>query len=67
VVTAGAPAVPEHLIEQLSFGGRIVIPVGNRVSQRLQVIEKGEKIIEKRDVCNCTFVPLIGKQGWMNE
>ncbi len=67
VVTAGAPAVPEHLIEQLSFGGRIVIPVGDRVSQRLQVIEKGEKIIEKRDVCGCTFVPLIGKQGWMNE
>jgi len=67
VVTAGAPAVPENLIEQLNIGGRIVIPVGDRVSQRLQVVEKGEKIIEKRDVCGCTFVPLIGEKGWGNE
>ena len=66
VVTAGAPTVPENLIKQLNTGGRIVIPVGDRVSQCLKVVEKSEKIIEKRDVCGCTFVPLIGEQGWKN-
>lgn len=67
VVTAGAPTVPEDLIEQLITGGRIIIPIGGRVTQRLQVIEKGEKIIEKRDICGCSFVPLIGQQGWEGE
>ena len=64
IVTAGAPAVPEDLMEQVITGGKIIIPVGDRVSQRMQIIEKGEKIIEKRDICGCTFVPLVGKQGW---
>ncbi len=67
IVTAGSPSVPEELMEQMETGGRMLIPVGNRISQRLQVIEKGEKIIEKRDVCGCTFVPLVGKQGWKSE
>ncbi len=67
IVTAGAPAVPEILIDQLNTGCRIVIPVGDRVSQCLKVVEKSENIIEKRDICGCTFVPLIGEQGWKNE
>jgi len=67
VVAAGAPSVPDELIEQLALGGRIVIPVGDRISQRLQIIEKGEKFIEKRDVCGCTFVPLVGERGWKDE
>jgi len=66
IVTAGAPGVPEHLMDQLAVGGRIVIPVGNRVSQKLTVINKGENIIEKNEICGCTFVPLLGKQGWTN-
>jgi protein-L-isoaspartate(D-aspartate) O-methyltransferase len=67
IVTAGAPAVPEDLIAQLNVGGKLVIPVGDRSSQRMQIIEKGENIIEKREITGCTFVPLIGKQGWDNE
>ncbi|MFC1552368.1 protein-L-isoaspartate(D-aspartate) O-methyltransferase [Candidatus Latescibacterota bacterium] len=67
IVTAGAPSVPEELIAQLNTGGRLVIPVGDRSSQRMQIIEKGENIIEKREITGCTFVPLIGKQGWENE
>ncbi len=67
IVTAGAPTLPDVLLEQLATGGRIIIPIGGRTSQRLQVIEKGENIIEKRDICGCTFVPLIGEQGWDGE
>lgn len=67
VVTAGAPSVPEILTEQLSINGRIVIPVGNRQSQILQVIIKGERMIEKREVGGCSFVPLLGENGWKSE
>jgi protein-L-isoaspartate(D-aspartate) O-methyltransferase len=35
VVTAGAPQIPRILIEQLTIGGRLVIPVGSRHSQSL--------------------------------
>lgn len=66
IVTAGAPDVPEDLMDQLVVGGKIVIPVGNRVSQNLTVINKGENIIEKTELCGCAFVPLFGKQGWAN-
>ncbi|MFC1489648.1 protein-L-isoaspartate(D-aspartate) O-methyltransferase [Candidatus Latescibacterota bacterium] len=67
IVTAGAPAVPQDLIAQLNVGGKLIIPVGDRDSQRMQIIEKGENIIEKREITGCTFVPLVGKKGWNNE
>lgn len=64
IVTAGSPDIPDTFMEQLTTGGRIVIPVGKRNSQRLIKIVKGEKIIEKYDICGCMFVPLIGDKGW---
>jgi len=65
IVTAGAREVPPPLIQQLSEGGIMVIPVGNAYSQELRVIEKkkGGKIGSKT-VENCVFVPLIGQYGW---
>ena len=64
IVTAGAPSAPDYLMNQLAVGGIFVIPVGTKSSQRLVKIIKGEKIIEKRDICGCIFVPLVGKLGW---
>lgn len=64
IVTAGAPNIPQPLLEQLNVGGRMVIPVGGSYSQILKKITKGEKKIEKEDICGCVFVPLIGKKGW---
>ena len=64
IVTAGSPSVPNDLIEQLFTGGKLVIPVGNRDNQRLTVLTKGPSMLEKREVSNCTFVPLIGEKGW---
>lgn len=64
IVTAGAPAVPEVLLEQLASQGRIVIPVGSRESQQLLIITRSGGMIEKRYVTGCSFVPLIGEQGW---
>ncbi len=40
IVTAGAPAVPEALVEQLAEGGKLVVPIGNRISQVLQILTK---------------------------
>jgi protein-L-isoaspartate(D-aspartate) O-methyltransferase len=64
VVTAGAPAVPEALIEQLADNGKLVIPVGNRFSQVLQITTKHANRLDTTTSCHCVFVKLIGKNGW---
>jgi protein-L-isoaspartate(D-aspartate) O-methyltransferase len=64
LVTASAPRIPHSLIEQLSDNGLMVIPVGERDHQILQVLEKngGKAIVN--DICSCSFVPLVGEEGW---
>jgi protein-L-isoaspartate(D-aspartate) O-methyltransferase len=64
IVTAGAPGVPESLLEQLKDGGRLVIPIGSSFGQALTLIEKRGKSITTTPICGCVFVPLIGKEGW---
>lgn len=65
IVTAGAPAIPETLSEQLAPGGRLVIPVGDESNQTLIRIRKDAdgSLIQESGV-GCRFVPLIGQQGW---
>lgn len=67
IVTAGAPAIPDILLDQLAPDGVIVIPVGSRHTQRLVKIVKGGQYVEKREVCGCTFVPLVGEKAWDDE
>ena len=64
IVTAGAPEVPEKLVKQLTIGGRMVIPVGDRFSQTLLRIRREEDGIHKTDLGGCRFVKLIGECGW---
>ena len=65
IVTAGSPTVPEKLKEQLAIGGRMVIPVGNRSSQKLYVLTKEtENNFSTNIIPEFSFVPLIGKEGW---
>jgi protein-L-isoaspartate(D-aspartate) O-methyltransferase len=64
VVTAAAPSVPEPLKEQLSEGGRLVIPVGDLDTQGLHVIIRTGSAFESSIVEGFKFVPLIGKKGW---
>lgn len=64
LVTAGAPVVPEALLEQLETGGRMIIPVGDRTHQELVVYDKTEKGCEKHTEGGVVFVPLIGQHGW---
>ena len=67
VVTAGAPGVPDPLFDQLAEGGRLVIPVGDRFSQTLQVVEKTRDRRITRNYFDCRFVDLIGKHGWPDD
>ena len=64
LVAAGAPAVPDALIEQLAPGGRLLIPLGDRTEQQLTLVRRTEAGIEREVVTRCTFVPLIGRFGW---
>lgn len=64
LVTAAAPRVPPALLLQLAPGGRLVIPVGGRVSQELTLIREERGRFVHRRLCPCTFVPLIGEEGW---
>ncbi len=67
IVTAGAPTVPLALIEQLKPGGRLVIPVGDRQSQRMLLVQKEpDGQITKKEFPNFSFVPLLGEYGWQN-
>jgi protein-L-isoaspartate(D-aspartate) O-methyltransferase len=64
LVTAGAPRVPTFLEEQLRPGGIAVIPVGTSESQSLIKVTRTAKGLVERNLCDCSFVPLIGKDGW---
>jgi protein-L-isoaspartate(D-aspartate) O-methyltransferase len=66
VVTAGGPDVPKALLEQLTIGGRLVIPVGSlpRFQQLLRLVRTGDETYEREDLGEVAFVPLIGREGW---
>lgn len=64
IVTAGAPVVPDALINQLADGGILVIPVGNREKQVMLKIRKKNGQLIKEEFDYFSFVPLLGEQGW---
>jgi protein-L-isoaspartate(D-aspartate) O-methyltransferase len=66
-VAAAAPEVPPSLYEQLEPLGRIVIPVGGRAGQELQLVVRspeGPAVIRS---VPCRFVPLVGAEGFDRE
>ena len=67
IVSAGAPSVPPALLEQLSPGGRLVIPVGSRWQQDLLKVTKRKKRNKVENLGGCYFVPLIGEGAWEAE
>jgi protein-L-isoaspartate(D-aspartate) O-methyltransferase len=64
VVTAGAPVVPDALIEQLANNGTLVVPVGGRDRQVMIRITKKHGTVKKEEFDTFAFVPLLGKEGW---
>lgn len=65
IVTAGAPVVPNALIQQLKIGGILVIPVGDRTKQAMvKITKKSATEILQEEFEGFAFVPLLGKDGW---
>jgi protein-L-isoaspartate(D-aspartate) O-methyltransferase len=64
LVAAAAPSAPMALLAQLEDGGRLVLPVGGRSMQNLEIwTRKGEQFESKIET-TVAFVPLRGEQGW---
>jgi protein-L-isoaspartate(D-aspartate) O-methyltransferase len=63
-VAAGAPEVPQALLEQLADPGCMVIPIGTLADQDLHVIDKSGGRFRRSVQSGCRFVPLRGEQGW---
>jgi len=64
IVAASAPKVPGPLLNQLADGGRLVLPVGSRFSQHLEIWDREGEDFRKSSSIPVVFVPLIGDQGW---
>jgi len=64
MATAGTPRIPQPLVDQLRVGGRLVLPVGDRLSQELILVERTPEGIHKTNLGGVRFVDLIGKWGW---
>ncbi len=64
IVTAGAPKIPQTLVDQLADKGRLVIPVGDRFSQELIKVTKSKNELIRENLGGCRFVNLIGIHGW---
>jgi protein-L-isoaspartate(D-aspartate) O-methyltransferase len=63
-VAAAAPAIPPALYEQLTQGGRLVLPRGSRWGQELVLVVKTEDGPVERASVPCRFVPLVGVEGF---
>ncbi len=65
LVTAGAPAIPETLIDQLAPNGVAVIPVGDQQRQSmLKITKTPDNKFLTEEFGNFSFVPLKGEKGW---
>lgn len=64
LVSAAAPSAPQPLLDQLSEGGRLLIPLGGQDVQTLVVITKQHGAFKREDILPVRFVPLLGAHGW---
>ena len=64
LVGAGAPEIPEAYVEQLAEGGKLLIPLGDRDEQMLNLFTKRDGTLEQQDIAPVRFVPLVGKHSW---
>jgi protein-L-isoaspartate(D-aspartate) O-methyltransferase len=67
IVAAGAPVVPQPLLEQLAERGRLIIPVGDAEGQRLQLWVRRNDSFHHEEMVPVAFVPLIGEHGWPDD
>ena len=59
LVTAAPQTTPRELIQQLAFGGRMIVPVGDQLQQRLLVITRDEDGVVEEELEWVSFVPMV--------
>lgn len=64
LVAAASPEIPAPLVEQLAPGGRMVIPLGDRTTQTLTLVQQEAGGIRTSTVADVRFVPLLGEFGF---
>jgi protein-L-isoaspartate(D-aspartate) O-methyltransferase len=67
LVGAGAPSVPQPLLDQLAEGGRLLIPIGDWNVQNLVVAHRKNGTIDMKEITPVRFVPLLGSHGWSTD
>jgi protein-L-isoaspartate(D-aspartate) O-methyltransferase len=69
VAAASGSHVPPAFIEQLSPGGRIVMPVGDPgwVQELIKVTKQEDGMLKQESLGGVRFVPLIGEEGWSDD
>jgi len=67
LMTAAAPRLPPPLREQLTDGGRLVLPVGGLGEQRLELWQRRGELWDHEMILPVAFVPLRGKHGWSED
>ena len=69
LAAASGSHVPKALIEQLAWGGRIVMPVGDPgwVQKLIKVTKQADGTLSQETLGDVRFVPLIGEQGWRDD
>jgi protein-L-isoaspartate(D-aspartate) O-methyltransferase len=64
LVAAASPDIPAPLVEQLAPAGRMVIPLGDRATQTLTLVQRQGEEMRSSTIADVRFVPLLGQFGF---
>ena len=69
LAAASGSHVPQPLVDQLTPGGCIVMPLGDPgwVQQLVKVTKAADGTLRQENLCGVRFVPLIGEEGWKDD
>jgi protein-L-isoaspartate(D-aspartate) O-methyltransferase len=62
IATAAPVEVPMPLLEQLTIGGRLIIPIGKQGTQKLMLYTRTHEGVEEEFIEQVSFVPMLSGQ-----